>query len=287
MLLKQCLSLALVLSVTACSNSITYHHSERNSIALEARATDPQQPLQGIIGVKTRTVVVAPGMKKEKGQANTSNNGESTSVINDFRLDRDPKDTWEFGTTTIQSAFITGEAAIHAPATSVAALSGLGIDGLSKDTAFKREMMTDIYRRLDHRKDDDAIAREHVARLDALASLLPKEYKTGTYYILSNQVLKQRDMAGFQYKNKKFLEAIDYEQVLLSGSITYLNKMASDREVKYKATSLDPAAVITSVQLEQLLLEKKRLEMARLAFFNLIGNHNAIDMAAAYAISSL
>lgn len=276
----------LILSLTACSNAVTYHHSERSSIALEARSTDPQQPLQGNIGVKTRTIVVTPGIQNNPTLAGFSATGESTSVISDFKLDRDPKGVWQFGSTKIQSAFITGEAAKHAPANSAAALGGLGIDAIGDEATFKREVMKDIYRQLDNIKAKDAKAQEHIERLDALAALLPEDYKTVIYYSLSGGVLQQKDMAAYRPKPSKFLEVINYEETLLSTSINNLKEMVNDRTVKYKTTG-NPAADITSQDLKTLLDEQKRLEQARQSFFNLIGNHNAIDMAAAYAISSL
>jgi hypothetical protein len=105
MLVKKSSVIAMTVCLAGCSNAISYHHSERSSIALEARTTDPQQPLQGIIGVKTRTIIVAPGMTQQASQANIAGNGESTSLISDFKFERDPNEWWWFGSTVIQSAY--------------------------------------------------------------------------------------------------------------------------------------------------------------------------------------
>lgn len=106
------LSVSIIFSIiiTGCSNAVSYHHSERNSIALEFRTTEPQQPLQGNIGVKTRTALVTPGLNNIADQTNTkkSGPGESLSVISDFSFKREKVDGFSFGKTTIKSAFITG-----------------------------------------------------------------------------------------------------------------------------------------------------------------------------------
>ena len=101
-----------------CANAISYHHSERNSIALEFRTTEPQQPLQGNVGVKTRTVLISPGMQ------DNDNNGKSLSVVSDFNFKRESDPDSNFGKTIIKSSFITGEAAKIVTKESVEALSG-------------------------------------------------------------------------------------------------------------------------------------------------------------------
>jgi hypothetical protein len=115
-------------SLTACSNAISYHHSERSSIALEARSTDPQQPIQGIIGVKTRTIVVAPGISVPTTVPGMSDNGEATSLISDFKIDRVPNALSLFDSTVIRSAFITGDAAKVATKAVTTAISGIDTD---------------------------------------------------------------------------------------------------------------------------------------------------------------
>ncbi len=308
MLLKQLIPLALVLFLTGCANAITYHHSERVSIALEARSTDPQQPVQGIIGIKTRTVVVSPGVKgaeaeststdkpeqvsksEDMGKTKSTALGESASVISDFKLSRETNEFWNFGTTKIKSAFITGEAAKNAPKASTKALSGIGVDAIGDAGTLKRAMMSNIYEQLKLIQDADAKAKEHVERLDKLAELLPEKYnETGTYYTFSKKkhLLEKRDMTKYKLSDDKFIQAVEYEKELLIGSIQSLKFMVDDRTAKYKEDSAGVAIDISKEKIEELKKEQKRLSEARKTFFNLIGNHDAIDMAATYAISSL
>ena len=103
--------------ISGCANSINYHHSERTSIALEAKPNDPTQPIQGNVGLKARTILVAPGVKGGFGFGSISGSekGESTSAISDFYLRRKPASDDDvnsvFGTTIVRGAFITGDAA--------------------------------------------------------------------------------------------------------------------------------------------------------------------------------
>jgi hypothetical protein len=281
-MLNKIIALSLsILWLTGCSNAVSYQHSERSSIALEIKTIDPQQPLQGIIGIKTRTIVVAPGIKN-------SANGESTSVISDFKLNRGPSEgLFGFGSTNIQSAFITGDAAKNASASTAKALSGLGIDGAGDSATLKRNIMANIYRFLDKNKTKDVKAKEYLEQLDKLLALLPNNYVNNTYYSLSGNVLEQRNPANYLVKSEGFLEVLNYEQVLVSGSIARLEEMEKNRSMKYKASLAGVATDINATDLAMLQGELKRLKAEKTAFFNMIGNHNVIDMAAAYMISSL
>lgn len=297
MFIKQIISSLAVLWLAGCSNAVSYHHSERSSIALEVRATDPQQPLQGIIGVKTRTIVVAPGMKGSSGKQAEStgddkgeSKGESTSVISDFKLQRkESKDFFGFGSTSIQSAFITGDAAILAPASTVKALSGVDIDGAGDSGIFKQNVLTNIYNFLEGNQDKDEKSKKYIIQLDKLSELLPENYVNNTYYSmsLSGKVLERRDASSYQPLSKAFLEVLNYEEDLVSDSILHLETMLNDRSIKYKAGPAAAAAVINAADLAMLQGELKRLKEERRAFVDMIGNHSVIDRAAAYMTSYL
>lgn len=269
-------------SLVGCNNAVTYHHSERTSITLEARSTDPQQPIQGNVGVKTRTVVVTPGIEDSSGGFK-----ESTSVISDFKIQKDSKGVFQFGHTNIQSAFITGEAAQFAPKGAAEALSGLSVEPIGDVSTIKRNIMKDVFRLLDQIKDDDPGAKTHLARLNALAKLLPEKYETLKYYEASGKVMSEIDMATYSKKPQEFLEVIQYEEKLINGSIVELNKMFNDRAVKYQDSSGAAPREITKDELKNFKNELKRLQEARNSYFRLIGNHNAIDSAATYIVGKL
>lgn len=297
MFIKQIISLLVILWLAGCSNAVSYHHSERSSIALEVRTTDPQQPLQGIIGVKTRTIVVAPGMKgssdkqaESTGDDKSESKGESTSVISDFNLQRKKsEDFFGFGSTEIQSAFITGAAAINAPTSTVKALSGLGIDGVGDSAIFKQNVLTNIYNFLESNQDNDEKSKKYITQLDKLLELLPENYVNNTYYSmsLSGKVLEKRDTTSYQPLKKAFLEVLNYEEDLLSDSILHLETMKNDRSIKYKASPAASAADINAADLAMLKKELMRLKKERREFFDMIGSHTVIDMAAAYMTSYL
>lgn len=285
MLIKQGILLLLILWLTACSNAVSYHHTERNSIALEVNATDPQQPVQGIIGIKTRTIVVAPGVTDP---SDPKNNGESASVISDFKLKREEnEDFFGFGTTVIQSAFITGAAAKNAPPSAAKALSGLGIDGVADTAVFKRNIMANIYRFLDDKKATDDKAKKHLEQMNKLLTLLPKNYRNNAYYRKSGQLLEKINTANYQFNPKPFIEVLEYEQVFVSGSISDIEAMLSDRTVKYKASSNAAPTDISAADLVMFQAELKRLKAEKQDYAQLIGSHMVIDMAAAYMTSFL
>ena len=285
MLIKQSILFLLIVWLTGCSNAVSYHHTERNSIALEVSPSDPQQPVQGIIGIKTRTIVVAPGITDP---LDPKNNGESASVISDFKLKREEsKDFFGFGTTVIQSAFITGEAAKKAPPSAAKALSGLGIDGVADSAIFKRTVMANIYRFLEQNKSQDDKAKKYLQQLDKLLELLPEDYVNNTYYMLNGNILEKKMPANYIPKPQAFLEVLNYEQVLVTGSIETLEKMQTDRKIKYKASGGAAAADITAKDLAMFEAELTRLKAEKQNYAQLIGSHLVIDMAAAYMTSFL
>ncbi len=285
-MLNKIITLSLsILWLAGCSNAVSYQHSERSSIALEVRTTDPQQPLQGIIGVKTRTIIVAPGIKNS---SDDGNNGESTSVISDFKLQRKESDGFfGFGSTNIQSAFITGAAAKDASAGTAKALGGFVIDGAGDSALFKGNVMSSMYNFLVEIGENDVQAREYVKQLDSLLALLPKNYVNNTYYSESGNILEKRDLTNYNPIQKGFLEVLNYEDDFVSDSIIALEKMEKNRSIKYKASLAGVATDINEADLVMLQTELKRLKAEKKEFFNMVGNHNVIDMAAAYMTSLL
>jgi len=254
----------LTLVLSACSNVITYQHSERNSISLEAKMTDPQQPLQGTIGIKTRTILATPKIA----------DGESASVISDFKLER--KKGGAFGETSIQSAFITGDAAIAAPPASAAAISGLGFGEIGDLSTHRVEMLKSIYRSIKaiasakgQSAEKIASAKKHLARLDKLAKLLPDMSKI-VFYSASATALTVKPsitvMANFQ-------GVLDYEGALRA-NVAHLNQAISTRAM----------AIPTGDSLQKRMAQVKK---DKAEFFALIGNSNIIDSATAFAVSNL
>ena len=261
-----------VLHLSACSNAITYHHSERNSIALEAKQTDPQQPIQGVIGIKTRTVVVTPGL-------GDSEPGESASVISDFKLQRDPGGFFDFGKTSIQSAFITGDAAIGAPASTAAAVGGLGSGEVSNDlTIHRKKTLQNIYNQLKTMaSQNDTTAGEHVARLDKLSTLLPDISANKYYQTSGNDLIDVTTIPAF---SANFQGVIDFEE-FLRGSLAHIENMENNRVITYAGN------VVSDTEMKEILKNKKRIEGEREEFFKSIGNSAAIDSAALYVIQDI
>jgi len=269
--------LSVILLTTACSNAITFHQSERNSISLELRATDPNQPLQGTIGIKNRTIVVAPG-KDNAVLPGTSASGEATSVVSDFYFDRTPGKGASFGKTTVRSAFITGDAAVAVPKQSIEAISGIGTGPISDLTVVRAQTLASIVDQLKLlRGEGDSVALGHLAALDALAAKLPSNISTQTYYNFSANNLNE--VTGIQIRSG-FEGAMDYEAGLRT-SLTAIVQIESDRRYTLSNNPISPT------QMTEILQAKKRIEDERKAFFEEIGNNTAIDVAAAYVISKL
>lgn len=73
----------LFILISGCANAISYHHSERVSLAVEARAADPVSPVQGTLGVRSRTLVVSPGKDNHTVEAPPMVNTEKTQENKD------------------------------------------------------------------------------------------------------------------------------------------------------------------------------------------------------------
>lgn len=273
---QQLIILTTVSLLAGCSNAVSYHHSERNSIALEGRTTDPQQPVQGVIGVKTRTILVTP--KTEDGN-------DSLSVVSDFKLKReDNTDSW-FNTTRVTSAFLTGDAAVHAPATTIAAVSGLGHGAIGDSSVKQVILMESIYQMLTTFTDDE-IASNHVKALDHLATKLPPKLNENTYYTINTTAkeFRKNDAAFVVGIADNFIKVIEYSR-LLNASITAIDTMIKTRDVQFKDNGT--SAVIDEKMLNHFNLEKKRLLQERSDFFEHIGNSAVIDAASQYTLSFL
>jgi hypothetical protein len=259
-----------------CSNAVSYHHSERNSIALEGRTTDPQQPVQGVIGVKTRTILVTP---------KTQESVEGLSVISDFKLKREPNDSSWFDTTSVTSAFITGDAAVNAPSSTLAVVSGLGYGAIDDSTVKQEILMESIYRML-NKMPDDKIAENHVKALDELASNIPKKLNEKTYYIIdttAKQIIK-RDTTTLVASKDNFNKVIEYSR-LLNSSISSIDKMMKTRDVQFNDNG--KTSIIDENMINNFNSEKERLIKERSDFFTQIGSSAVIDAASQYALSFL
>ncbi|MGX9463301.1 hypothetical protein ACWXWU_19005 [Shewanella sp. A14] len=267
------LSLLGLISLVGCSNAVTYHHSERNSIALESRTTDPQQPLQGTIGVKTRTVVVTPKTNEATGNA--------TSVVSDFELSRKSSDDWyKFGTTTINSSFMTGQAAKNASADSILAINGLASGSLGELNVRKKMLIQNIYSTLAKINDKEALALR--TQLDQLSQLLPDVSKMMFYRMdqNGNNVITNISDKKVTTLPTGFSGVQEYLN-LVESSITALNEMQHHRAATHNGKPIDKA------QLALLEQAKKTLIKDRETFALTIGNSPLIDNAAAYVVGLL
>tara|TARA_B100000614_G_scaffold262547_1_gene296756 strand:- start:1880 stop:2743 length:864 start_codon:yes stop_codon:yes gene_type:complete len=276
-----------ILTAAGCSNAITYYHAERASIALEAKTTDPQQPVQGNIGIKSRTVLVAPGKKGSRPfwykapktpDGKSAELGEATSVISDFKLTREKSGV--FGKTDINSSFITGDAAVAAPPESSKAISGLGFGPVSNVTVNDINLLSKIYDQLTTLKTEEKSveAGRQAALLDELGKFIPQDASTKTYYVArsSNKDLTARTTTF----SKDFKGALSYIRIILT-SLQSLKIMEENRAVTYEGNTISPT------EYKDLMQRKSELEMEKNNFYATIGNSNIIDSAAAFVTSRL
>lgn len=112
------------LLLPSCSNALYFYETDKISLLVEARP-DSSQPIQGNLGLKQRVALVTPATKNSEDAKPSANGsacddalvtpstknpeGDAMSGISSFRfkIDEEPG----FNPVTIQSAFITGEAA--------------------------------------------------------------------------------------------------------------------------------------------------------------------------------
>ena len=258
------ISLFAMTHLAGCSNAVTYHHSERNSIALETRATDPQQPVQGNIGIKTRTIVVTPKMDKQSGK--------STNVVSDFELKRKPNESWyKFGTTEISSTFMTGKAATLASTQSILAVKGgLGSGALGPLNVHKKMILQNMYDTLDELTEDKSAVKLK-KRLDNLHKLLPDVSKMTFYHLTNNK----SNLTGFQGNQVKSISA-DFDGVmnyleLIDNSLYALDHMQDNRSVTYISKDIDEKQLNLLKQARQTLVKERE------TFNETIGNSPSID----------
>ncbi len=270
------ISLFAMTHLAGCSNAVTYHHSERNSIALETRATDPQQPVQGNIGIKTRTIVVTPKVDKQSGK--------STNVVSDFELKRKPNESWyKFGTTEISSTFMTGKAATLASTQSILAVKGgLGSDTLGEFNVRKKSIVQSIYQTLNTIKSNNKQAKNLIKRLDDLSKLLPDVSKIKFYSFTMDAKgnatgIKDNKISSLPSTFKGVLRYITD----IEGSLIVLDEMLVNRAMTYNRQPIDKNT------LDSLIKEKASLIKERETFATTIGNSPAIDAAAEYILGQL
>lgn len=94
--------LAIIAGITmssgACTNALYFYETGKVSLTLEGRP-DSTEPVQGNLGFKQRTAVVAPGKSTESGESS-----DSGSMISSFRFGNKEK-------ISVRTALITGQAA--------------------------------------------------------------------------------------------------------------------------------------------------------------------------------
>ena len=277
--------------LSSCMNAVTYHHSERLSIAtVESKAADVQQPVQGNIGLKYRTILVAPG-KKQSTAGVTTDLGESTSVVSDFNLVRKPNGM--SSTTTITSAFMTGAAAEAAPASSAAAISGVGYDGPSDVAVDRAALLRNILKSLKTLQGEgDKSAERHIKDLDHLAGAM-KDLTSGIssreYYDLSGTTVTDNTGPASQFdfatKTPTFLDAVNYEN-MLRGQIARIQSIESNwRTYQYQRNGTTNPVTLTDLAV--FLKRKKEIQEEHRQFFNRIGSSYLIDNATSYVTARL
>lgn len=100
----QILLLSLLLS--GCANSMYFYETEKISLTVDARP-DPSQPVQGNLGIKQRVALVVP-----KKSNDDTGDGEALSSISSFNF-RIIKKDWALNPILVQTAFVTGDAAVE------------------------------------------------------------------------------------------------------------------------------------------------------------------------------
>jgi hypothetical protein len=106
---------------SACSKSLMFYETGKLSLTIEGRP-DSSEPVQGNLGFKQRTAVVAPAMHTAQGDPTNS-----ASMISSFLIYKDSG----WGPLHIRTGFVTGKAARSlspSKAEQVAqAVSGIGV----------------------------------------------------------------------------------------------------------------------------------------------------------------
>lgn len=260
-------TLVLVGSISALASAcstVAYHHSERLSLALEAKQTDPAQPLHGNLGLKTRTVLVAP----------EGTNGDAANVVSDFKLRRTPEGF--FGRTQINSAFLTGAAAAAAPPTTAAVMGGLASTAVGTDASVRQKLLVrNVYQTL-HALGEPAAAA-HAARLDRLAGLVPSS-PAGPFYTLGPAGRTLQPTAFTPPPTADFNRSLAYLDAL-DTSIAAIQQVEKDRGITDAA-----GAPFSASQMDALKKEKAALQKERNAFAASLSDSPAFESAARYVL---
>lgn len=118
----------LSLLLSGCANSMYFYETEKISLTVDARP-DPSQPVQGNLGIKQRVALIVP--KKSNDDANDevvpkkgtgdgaipkkinddTDDGEALASISSFNF-RIIKKDWALNPILVQTAFVTGDAAV-------------------------------------------------------------------------------------------------------------------------------------------------------------------------------
>jgi hypothetical protein len=283
--------------LTSCSNAVNYHHSERFGVmTLETKSTDPEQPAQASIGMKTRTIVVAPGKKNTIAGVRAGGDlGESTSVISDFNLDRTQRGfTSE---TVIRSAFLTGEAAKLAPTSTFTAVTGLGYGDLTDAAVEQKELLELLWGNLEtlanagdtraagYRSDLEQLAEKY------LSAKLITQVNGTTHYEKNNKIVEASSLSVTnKVGTSSFLAAIELESQLRSAQ-------AKNGEVQKEAALLTycpsfAASCASATAMDQVALGKVRDSSAEVkeqlrVLYNEFGSSHLIDSFVAYIVSKL
>ena len=93
------LAVVAALMLSGCGNALLFYETGKLSMTLEGRP-DSSQPVQGNIGFKQRTAVVAPPMPMGTERANAA------SMIASFLINKDPG----WGPLHIRTGLVTGKA---------------------------------------------------------------------------------------------------------------------------------------------------------------------------------
>ncbi len=184
-------TIAILLSpllLPSCSNALYFYETDKISLLVEARP-DSSQPVQGNLGLKQRVALVTPSTKNPEGDA--------LSSINSFRfkIEEEPG----FNPVTIQSAFITGDAASclnqneAATAAKIVALSG------------ELQIVTPVPQELQSRRENAATFIKGLSsnELDTLATAMEKEPGTNALSDMLSSIAAANTTTSFNVINQK------------------------------------------------------------------------------------
>lgn len=296
-------SCCLLLFCLGCSN-VAYHHSERISLTLEAKASDTAQPVQGNFGLKLRTIVTAPDraleskkhedispsdrrkalvkIRDSKATKEEISNaakkligggatGDSASVISDFNLDHKAGGAFELGMTRIKSVFITGGAAVQAPVTTQRAI--VGLKEATALSALRNTYLRNVYDLVAEIAKSEAGAKALQKRLDDLGKLIPEDVSKKTFYTYKD--MANSDVETFSQQkdySKNFKAALEYD-IFLKDNLTIIENIINNRAITMAGST------ITRQLIEEVEKNKTRIKTERNDFYTTIGSSQVIEEA--------